>query len=207
MTDHQKLDNLKKQIQDYIQGNIQDPKKRQELNRRIEDLFDKIKSTLEGTTSAYDEWIKKHTEDMRVTPGVKVRGVTLGKIEGIGTSSAQKLKEIGVSSTQKLLDIGASRQGRKVLADEVGIDQRRVLDWVNLADLVRIKGVGEGYTDLLSEAGVDTVPELAQRNPANLHQKMLEVNQRKRLVRRPPSQAEVEDWVAQAKELPRVIEY
>jgi predicted flap endonuclease-1-like 5' DNA nuclease len=72
---------------------------------------------------------------------------------------------------------------------------------------VRIKGVGEGYTDLLSEAGVDTVPELAQRNPANLHQKIIEVNEQKQLVRRAPSQAEVEDWVAQAKELPRVIKY
>lgn len=207
MTNHQELDRLQARIQEYVQRNIRAREKRQELNRKIEDLFDKIRSTLEGTTSAYEAWIKKHMEDMRVTPGVKVRGITLKKIESIGGASAQKLKKLGVTSTQTLLNIGASPKGRQALAEEVGIDQRRVLDWVNLADLVRIKGVGEGYMDLLSEAGVDTVPELARRNPANLHQKMLEINELKRLVRRPPSQVEVEDWVAQAKELPRVINY
>jgi predicted flap endonuclease-1-like 5' DNA nuclease len=201
MADHQELDRLQARIQEYVQRNISAREKRQELDRKIEDLFDKIRSTLEGTTSAYEAWIKKHIEDMRVTPGVKVRGITLKKIEGIGGASAQKLKKLGVTSTQKLLNVGASPKGRQALAEEVGID------WVNLADLVRIKGVGEEYTDLLEQAGVDTVPELAQRNPANLHLKILEVNQQKRLVRRPPSQAEVEDWVAQAKELPRVINY
>ena len=106
-----------------------------------------------------------------------------------------------------MLSFGASRQGRKKLADEVGISQQKVLDWVNLADLMRIKGVGEEYTDLLEETGVDTVPELAQRNPANLHQKIIEINEQKMLVRRVPSEAEVEVWVAQAKKLPRVINY
>jgi predicted flap endonuclease-1-like 5' DNA nuclease len=120
---------------------------------------------------------------------------------------AQKLQEIGVTSTQKWLSFGASRQGRKKLADEVGISQQKVLDWVNLADLMRIKGVGEEYTDLLEETGVDTVPELARRNPANLHQKIIEINEQKMLVRRVPSEAEVEVWVAQAKKLPRVINY
>jgi predicted flap endonuclease-1-like 5' DNA nuclease len=82
-----------------------------------------------------------------------------------------------------------------------------ILEWVNLADLLRIKGLGEEFSDLLEEAGVDTVPELAQRNPENLHQKMVEVNEAKNLVRRVPGLAQVTDWVAQAKELPRVITY
>ncbi len=54
---------------------------------------------------------------------------------------------------------------------------------------------------------MDTVVELAQRNPENLHEKLLAVNAEKKLVRRVPSLAEVQDWVEQAKALPRVITY
>ena len=207
MESHKELDCLKNLILDYIQRNIKTHKKRQEINHKIEELFNKIKSTLEGKPSDFEAEVRKHRKGMRETPGVKVRGLSLTKIEGIGVMFAQKLQEIGVTSTQKLLSFGASRQGRKKLADEVGISQQKVLDWVNLADLMRIKGVGEEYTDLLEETGVDTVPELAQRNPANLHQKIIEINEQKMLVRRVPSEAEVEVWVAQAKKLPRVINY
>jgi len=78
---------------------------------------------------------------------------------------------------------------------------------VNLADLFRVNGIGEEYSDLLEEAGVDTVPELAQRNPVNLHATLIDVNQTKNLVRRLPSLSMVEDWVRQAKGLPRRMEY
>ena len=76
-----------------------------------------------------------------------------------------------------------------------------------MADLFRIKGVGEEYADLLEAAGVDTVPELAQRNAENLHKKLAEVNEAKNLVRRVPTQGEVSEWVGQAKQLPRVLTY
>jgi predicted flap endonuclease-1-like 5' DNA nuclease len=82
-----------------------------------------------------------------------------------------------------------------------------ILKWVNRADLFRIKGVGEEYADLLEIAGVDTVPELAQRNAENLYQKVVEANQEKNLVRRLPSQSAVRDWIKQAKKLPRAINY
>ena len=78
---------------------------------------------------------------------------------------------------------------------------------MNLADLFRIKGVGEEYSDLLEEAGVDTVVELSKRVAENLHAKMLEVNETKKLVRRPPTLNEVKKWIEQAKELPRKVEY
>ena len=82
-----------------------------------------------------------------------------------------------------------------------------ILEWVNLADLMRIKGVAEEYSDLLEEAGVDTVAELARRNPENLHTKIMEVNEEKKLVRRPPRASMVKDWIKQAKCLPKVVEY
>jgi predicted flap endonuclease-1-like 5' DNA nuclease len=81
------------------------------------------------------------------------------------------------------------------------------LEWVNRCDLFRINGVGEEYGDLLEVAGVDTVPELAQRNPANLYQMIVEVNEEKEIVRRMPSESQVEDWINQAKQLPRIVTY
>lgn len=129
----------------------------------------------------------------------------LEEIEGIGPVNAGKLKESGIGSQDKLLEEGASKKGRKEIAEKSGIGESQILKWVNRADLARVKGVGEEYADLLECAGVDTVPELAQRVPANLTAKMTEVNAEKNLVRSLPSEKQVEDWVAQAKELPRVI--
>ena len=128
-------------------------------------------------------------------------------IEGIGKGYASKLEAAGITTTQALLERGATPKGRQDLAEQTDISGKLILEWVNLADLFRIKGIGEEYSDLLEEAGVDTVPELAQRNPENLHRKMVEVNEEKKLVRRVPGLSQVENWVAQAKELPRVITY
>jgi predicted flap endonuclease-1-like 5' DNA nuclease len=129
------------------------------------------------------------------------------KVEGIGEIYAQKLREAGIATTQALLEQGASPQGRTKIAEKTGISGTLILEWVNHVDLFRINGVGEEYSDLLEEAGVDTVPELAQRNPENLHQKLVDVNQAKKLVRRLPTQAQVSDWIEQAKRLPRVVTY
>lgn len=133
--------------------------------------------------------------------------VKIDKIEGIGPTYASKLVAAGVSTTEELLAAGATPNGRDELAEKTGISGKLILEWVNLADLFRIKGVGEEYSDLLEEAGVDTVAELAQRNAENLHAKILEVNEAKNLVRRPPALSRVTDWIAQAKRLPRQVEY
>jgi len=129
------------------------------------------------------------------------------KIEGIGPTYAEKLKNVGVSTTERLLKVGADKKGREDLAAKSGISETLILEWVNLADLIRIKGVGEEYSDLLEEAGVDTVKELRNRRADNLHKALLETNEAKNLVRRPPSMSEVESWVEQAKSLPPVVTY
>lgn len=128
-------------------------------------------------------------------------------IEGIGKTYKAKLKKINIYTTEALLEAGATRSGRKKLAEKTGISEKLILEWVNLSDLFRIKGVGEEYSDLLEEAGVDTVRELSQRKPENLLKKMQETNAKKKLVRQLPTLANVEDWVAQAKALPRVVKY
>ena len=131
----------------------------------------------------------------------------LTHIEGIGEVYSQKLQAAGITSTQALLDAGSTPQGRKALAEKVGVSASQILQWVNHVDLYRIKGIGSEYADLLERAGVDTVLELAQRNPDNLYQKLIEVNEEKSLVRRVPTAAQVKEWVTQAKSLPRVIQY
>jgi predicted flap endonuclease-1-like 5' DNA nuclease len=128
-------------------------------------------------------------------------------VEGIGKTYAVKLQAAGVNTTDALLEMGASPKGRKLLAEKTGISEKLVLEWVNHVDLYRIKGVGSEYADLLEEAGVDTVVELATRNPENLHKAMLDTNEKKNLVRKLPALSQVTEWVTQAKKLPRVVTY
>jgi len=138
---------------------------------------------------------------------IRVRSVRIGKIEGIGPTYSKKLKDEGIGTTEDLLEAGSTRQGRKELAKKTGISEKSILEWVNLADLFRIKGIGEEYSDLLEEAGVDTVVELSRRNPENLHAKITEINKKKKLVRRTPTLSQVKKWIEQAKTMPRKIEH
>ena len=131
----------------------------------------------------------------------------LSEIEGIGGVYSQKLEEGGITSIEQLLQAGAEKKGRQEIAGKCDISEKLVLNWVNRADLARISGVSTQYADLLECAGVDTVPELAQRNAENLHAAMTKVNDEKNLVRQVPAQSQVEDWVKQAKELPRAVNY
>lgn len=132
---------------------------------------------------------------------------SLLEIEGVGAVYQQKLKAVGVGSTEKLLELGGTPKGRKDLAEKSGIGDALILEWVNHADLFRIKGVASEYSDLLEEAGVDTMVELSKRVPKNLYEKMLEVNEAKKLVRKMPVEKQVADWVDQAKKLPRLVSY
>lgn len=129
----------------------------------------------------------------------------IADIEGIGPAYAEKLKAANLDTVEELLEAGASKKGREDIAAKSGISEKLILEWVNRADLARIKGVGSEYADLLEASGVDSVPELAQRNAANLTAKMEEVNAAKSLVRKVPTESQVADWVEQAKSLPKVV--
>ncbi|MAW51504.1 MAG: ferredoxin [Geminicoccus sp.] len=129
------------------------------------------------------------------------------EIEGIGPSYGAKLKTAGISSTNALLKACAKKSGRKKVADETGISEKLVLEWTNLADLMRIKGIGKQFSELLEAAGVDTVKELRNRNAENTAAKMAEVNAEKKLTRSVPAASMVADWVAQAKAMDPIIEY
>jgi predicted flap endonuclease-1-like 5' DNA nuclease len=131
----------------------------------------------------------------------------LETVEGIGPKFAAKLRAAGVASTDALLAMGATPKGRKEIAAKAGIEESAILKWVNHVDLFRLKGVGEEYADLLEASGVDTVVELAQRKAANLLEKVTAVNAQHKRVRQLPALKQIEDWIAQAKKLPRGIQY
>ncbi len=134
---------------------------------------------------------------------------SIEKIEGIGPKFKKKLEKVGIKTTKALLDKAAKKKARKELAQEADIEETLILKWTNMADLMRVKGVGEEYSELLEVAGVDTVKELRRRKAENLHKSMSEANSKgkKRLVRQLPGLAQVEKWVAHAKELDPVMTY
>jgi predicted flap endonuclease-1-like 5' DNA nuclease len=128
-------------------------------------------------------------------------------IEGIGPAHGVKLGSAGIKTTGDLLGKCASPKGRKALAEETGLSETLILKWTNMADLMRISGVGEEYSELLEAAGVDTVKELKHRNADNLAAKMAEINDQKKLTRQVPSASQVTKWVDQAKELEPILTY
>lgn len=129
------------------------------------------------------------------------------EIEGIGTAYGEKLKSINIYTVNTLLEKGCTKSGRKEIAAATGIDEGLVLSWVNFADLFRIKGIGSEYSQLLEKAGVDSVKELKNRKPENLHAKMAEVNESYELVRQLPGLKLVESWIEEAKNLEPMIKY
>jgi predicted flap endonuclease-1-like 5' DNA nuclease len=130
-------------------------------------------------------------------------------VEGIGEVYAGKLKEIGIATDKDLLERGATPGGREKVAEESGISGKLILRWVNHVDLFRINGVQKQYAELLEAAGVDTVPELAQRNASNLYAALVETNEKnqKKLVGKLPTENQVAEWIKEAKTLPRVVTY
>lgn len=133
--------------------------------------------------------------------------VTIGELRGITDAVVNALRGHGLSDSDALLDAAKTPQGRKSLALAAGVETSVILELANRADLARIKGIGRVYSDLMEEAGVDTVKELAKRVPANLHAKLIEINTTRQFTQRPPSVEQVSDFVEQAKSLPAMLEY
>lgn len=128
-------------------------------------------------------------------------------VEGIGPAYAEKLQAVGVRTTTRLLKEGATAKGRKELAAKSGVSGKLILEWINRADLMRVKGIGAQFSDLLERAGVDSVKELRNRRADKLHAALLKANEPRHYVKRPPTFAEVEKWIKAAKKLPPVVTY
>lgn len=132
---------------------------------------------------------------------------SLIKIEGIGDKYANILANAGVKTTTSLLTKARTPKQREYLSKITGISKKLILEWANLADLMRVKGIGEEWSDLLEEAGVNTVKELKKRNADNLYKAMIKINAKKKLVRRVPPRPYINAWVKQAAKLKPILEY
>jgi len=131
----------------------------------------------------------------------------IDEIEGIGPSYREKLQAAGIKTTDDLLSQCAKPAGRKSIADSTGLSEKHILGWTNMADLMRVSGIGRQYAELLEASGVDTIKELRNRNAENLASKMNEVNAEKKLAKSTPAQSIIENWIAQAKTTDPLIEY
>jgi predicted flap endonuclease-1-like 5' DNA nuclease len=127
-------------------------------------------------------------------------------IEGIGPTYGNKLRNSGVKVVEDLLRAGSTRSRRRILANKVGVASATLLKWVYRADFFRIRGIGTQYSSLLESAGVNTVTDLARRNPKNLYAKLREINRKKNLVRRIPPYRTIQRWIKSAKNLKRIVE-
>jgi predicted flap endonuclease-1-like 5' DNA nuclease len=132
---------------------------------------------------------------------------TVTDIEGVGPAMADKLAVAGIRSVANLLEVGGTAKGRETLAATTGISASQISRWVNHADLFRINGVGGQFAELLEAAGVDSVPELAQRNAANLAAAMAKTNAEKQLTRAVPTEGMIAKWIEEAKSLPRAVHH
>jgi predicted flap endonuclease-1-like 5' DNA nuclease len=127
------------------------------------------------------------------------------EIEGIGPAYAEKLAAADIDTTEELLKLCCDAKGRKTTAEKTGVSESQLLKWANMADLMRISGIGSEFSELLEAAGVDTVKELRNRNAGNLAAKMAEVNEQKKLTRTVPSEKAVSGWINQAKSMDPLI--
>lgn len=129
------------------------------------------------------------------------------ELDGLDDERALVLKSAGIRTTAKLLEAAKNAKGRKLLAEKTGISEKKLLQWANMADRMRIKGIGGEYAVLLRVVGVDTVRELKYRNASKLALAMKEANERRKVVRFLPSEKAVGKWIEQAKKLPLKITY
>ena len=130
---------------------------------------------------------------------------SIDAIQGIETAHARTLRKSGVRTTEALLKRAGTRGGLQELAAVTKLNEKMIMQWVNRADLMRVKGVGEEYSDLLEAAGIFSVKELRTHKPGPLLAKMTQVNSRRRLVRRLPTETMVTRWVEHAAALPPAV--
>lgn len=133
--------------------------------------------------------------------------ISISKFHGISDELIARLEQHGFKNSSELLEAAQTSAARKALAEMLGVEPQVILKLANRADLARLRGIGGVFSDLLEQAGVDTVKELANRRPENLYAKLVETNNQIHLAGRVPTMQAVANWVSQAKELPRVLEY
>jgi uncharacterized membrane protein/predicted flap endonuclease-1-like 5' DNA nuclease len=170
----------------------------EEVMEEVEETQEAVEEAEEATAESFAELPLEEQEQV---------AVMMAAAPGLDAAAVASLLAAGVGDAETFLERAATPQGRADLAAATGYEASTILTWANELDLARVRGIGPKYAALLKQAGVDTVPELAQRNPENLAAKLAEVNAAAGIVKAAPFQGQVESWVGQAKELPRLLTY
>jgi PAS domain S-box-containing protein len=168
---------------------------------------EEVHEEIEEVTSEAEVEVVEYDQELAKQSMAKLARKEVAEIEGIGPAYSEKLAEIDIKTIEQYLLTAANRRGRKEIAEKTGISSKLILEWANRADLMRVEGIGEEFSDLLEQTGVDTVNELKYRNPENLYSSLLEINEQRKLVRRVPSQNEVTNWINTAQQLPVILTY
>lgn len=132
---------------------------------------------------------------------------TLASIIGITDREAARLRENGVRTTEQLIEQGSTSAARLHLADQTGIDEAKIGQWVHQADLLRIAGIGPELAHLLCQVGVSTVPKLAYRSTEKLYEDLSGYARRVHYVAALPSQIELHGFGVIAKRLPKLVRH
>jgi uncharacterized membrane protein/predicted flap endonuclease-1-like 5' DNA nuclease len=170
-----------------------------------DDVLEEVDETQEVVEEAEEATVESFAE-LPLEEQEQV-AVMIAAAPSLDSAAAIALMATGVGDAETFLQRAATPKGRADLAAATGYEASTILVWANELDLARVRGIGPKYSTLLKQAGVDTVPELAQRNPENLTAKLSEVNATTGTVKAAPFQGQVESWVGQAKELPRLLTY
>ncbi len=120
---------------------------------------------------------------------------SISAIRAIGQRDATRLRKGRVRTTEALLEQASSRRGRADIASRTGIATTDLLKWAQQADLMRVKGVGAEYADLLAASGVDTIKALRRRNAQNLMASLTQINSKRRRVQRLPTVEMIQGWI------------
>jgi len=131
----------------------------------------------------------------------------VAKLDGMTAQAAAKLRKQGIRTAEKLIEVASRARSRRRLAKQTGIADPQLLEWVNIANYLQIKGMGAAKAKLIRATGVNTVRDLGIRNPATLARRMRELNEKQKLVRALPSEASVKILIERARKHDRKITY
>jgi predicted flap endonuclease-1-like 5' DNA nuclease len=125
----------------------------------------------------------------------------IAEIKGLSAEMQAKMGEANIATVEDLLAQTATPPQRSALAKQLGVSPSELTEWVNRADLMRLKGVGTEMANLLEECGGGSCNELPHRVAANLQTKLKATNDEKHITHHAPTVAQVEDWIREAAQL------
>ena len=152
------------------------------------------------------ETLESQIMSLEAEMAAKKAGTPIEAIEGIGPGFGGKLRADGIDTTEKLLEACSTDAGIAKVCACVDLDENTVRNWATMADLMRIKGLGGQWAELMWRSGISSVQDLASQEVAPLRLRFREVNDAEHRVAELPGENRVTSFIDQAKSLDPVIQ-